>query len=254
MRASAISLLLGLASFALGQQAQQPPAHVEDGGTREVLESIVIPSITHAPFTATLATEWARPLMDGGTSTIVNERHIARDGNGRIYEERWLLVPKNSNVKSVMNVVQIADPKAHTLYNCFIFRKICELTLYYPADEVTFEAAGGASGPLQNGIGFLAHENLGTKILMGVDTTGIRETTTINPWVMGNDRPIKTVREFWHSQQLGINLLSTRSNSRTGTQTFTITELSTSEPDPQLFTLPEGFQVADLRKTAPPSN
>jgi hypothetical protein len=38
-----------------------------------------------------------------------------------------------------------------------------------------------------------------------------------------------------------------------GKQIFTITDVSLSEPEPALFELPEGFQVVDRRKTAPPS-
>jgi len=49
-----------------------------DGGVRQVLESIFIPPKPNAPFTLTLDTEWTRPLGNGGTYTLVNERHIAR--------------------------------------------------------------------------------------------------------------------------------------------------------------------------------
>jgi len=80
------------------QPAPQKPAqqfYVADGGMRETLESIVIPPKPEAPFTLTLQTEWVKTLYDGGTITSVNQRSIARDSKGRIYQERWLLVPKN---------------------------------------------------------------------------------------------------------------------------------------------------------------
>jgi hypothetical protein len=47
-------------------------------------------------------------------------------------------------------------------------------------------------------------------------------------------------------------VLSKRSDPRIGTQTFTVTNLILSEPDPNLFNLPEGFKVVDRRDTAPP--
>jgi hypothetical protein len=65
---------------------------------------------------------------------------------------------------------------------------------------------------------------------------------------------MKIEREFWYSPQLGFNLLSKRSDPRIGTQTFTVTDLTTSEPDPNLFNLPDGFNVVDQRTTAPPEN
>src|SRR5271165_4821312 len=92
--------LLPLVCLAQTSQPQAPPqSHIatpsRDGGVREVLESIVIPPIPNAPFTATLDTEWVRYAGDGATITLVNERHIARDRMGRIYQERWYLVPKS---------------------------------------------------------------------------------------------------------------------------------------------------------------
>ena len=60
-------------------------------------------------------------MADGGSYTLTNRRRIARDSAGRIYEERWLLVPKGSDIKSSMNFIQIADPVNRTLYTCSIF-------------------------------------------------------------------------------------------------------------------------------------
>src|SRR5271156_3533192 len=110
-------LCLGsLLCLAIPEQAQEPDSHVpgHDGGVREVLESIAIPPVPHAPFTATLATEWIKYAADGGTVTLVNQRRIARDGQGRIYGERWWLVPKSGKVESTMNWIQLADPKQRT--------------------------------------------------------------------------------------------------------------------------------------------
>lgn len=110
---------------ASAQLASQPPvksgqmARSEDGGVNEMMESIVVSANPRAPFTLLLETEWVRMLADGGTITLVNKRRIARDEAGRIYQERWFLVPKNGNIESEMTTVQISDPAAHTLYNCF---------------------------------------------------------------------------------------------------------------------------------------
>ena len=75
--------LIGLAGMAQDQQPQHyPHPAARDGGVREVIESIVIPPIPHAPFSATLATEWVKYTADGVSITLVNERHIARDAQG----------------------------------------------------------------------------------------------------------------------------------------------------------------------------
>lgn len=64
------------------------------------MESIVIPPKRKAPFCFTLETEWFRTMADGGTITMVNQRRIARDSEGRIYQERRFLVPKNGKQES----------------------------------------------------------------------------------------------------------------------------------------------------------
>jgi len=227
-------------------QPQRPAAH--DGGTREVLESIVIPPIPNHPFTATLQTEWIRYTGDGGTITLANERPLARDSKGRIYQERWLLVPKFGKVKSQMNWIQIADPAQHTLYSCNPFRRICELETYDPTNELT---AAEPRKPIPNGTlvqDQLTIEDLGTKTIAGVDTVGRRETNTIDVGVMGNDQPLTATSETWHSQELGVNLWSIRTGPMIGKQNFTITELSATEPDHALFKVPAGYEIRDLRK------
>ena len=57
----------------------QPPAHAPDGGTRQMITSIVVPPLPSAPFTATVNTEWTRTLEDGARMTLKNHRLIARD-------------------------------------------------------------------------------------------------------------------------------------------------------------------------------
>jgi len=267
MRISIVGILwlTNLACMAQDQPTHDQPAHdqpthqqyrpaARDGGVREVLESIVIPPIPHAPFTATLSTEWVKYAADGATITLANERHIARDAQGRVYEERWILVPKNGNVKSEMNWIQIADPKQRTLYNCSPQRHICNLLVYDPADDLSAAAPRTSATGQQRSAGNSSWEDLGERNVAGVDTVGRRVTTTIEAGAIGNDQPLTTMSESWHSNELGINLLSIRSDPMFGKQTFTITEITAAEPDAQMFELPQGFKINDQRKTAPVSH
>ena len=243
-----LGTVVGMAQI---QQAQPPPTFDarRDGGTREVLESIVIPPIPGAPFTAMLATEAVKYAADGATMTSVNERRLARDAQGRVYEERWYLVPKSGNIKSTMNWIQIADPKRRTLYNCSTERQICDLLVFDPTNALSaLSPRKGSSGPLQHGDGNVTWEDLGNRIIAGIDTAGTRETTITPAGAWGNDQPLTSMSEYWHSEKLGINLLSIRSSPFFGKQTFTITELTAADPDPQLFELPAGFKINDQRK------
>jgi hypothetical protein len=236
-------------------QGNAPRVHVEDGGVSEMMESIVVSAKPQAPFTLTLETEWVRMLGDGGTITSVNKRRIARDAAGRVYQERWFLVPKNGNVESQMTTVQIADPNARTLYNCFFVgakKNICELKTYIPMTPAVNTTGKTVSGDLPENQGSFVHEDLGKQLVSGVETIGVRDARTYNPGIFGNDRKVTVEREVWYSPQLDLNLLSTRTDPRTGKQTFTATNVTLGDPDPALFELPTGFKVTDIRQTAAP--
>ena len=248
MRRLWVFFLVAAIPLALPAQQESSAPGPRDGGASEVLKSIYIPPLHDSPFSATVHTEWARPLAGGGTSTIVNQRKVVRDRDGRIYQERWLLVPKNGKIPSEMNLVQIYDPNQHTGYDCFMLGRqkgYCDLRSYA---GVVRKDVPAKSGPLPGQRGFIAHEDLGTRMIEGFETIGSRDTTVVNAGVMGNDEPMKIVREFWHSAKLGINLLSILSDPRIGTQTFTLTDVEVTEPDPRFFELPESFQVIDSRQ------
>jgi hypothetical protein len=260
MRVHTVLLLAGLV-FACSVMAQEPAAQPaprpnapqfreEDGGVNLRMESIVVSSKAQAPFTLTLETEWARPLADGGSITSVNKRRIARDAAGRIYQERWFLVPKNGNVESKMTTIQIADPQAHTLYNCFFFgdkKNVCEELDYSPSEPAVNTEQKDLTVQLADNRGSYTHHFLGKQMVSGVETVGVRDTTTFNPGVFGNDREMVVERETWYSPQLDLNLLSIRTDPRTGKQTFTATVVIQGDPDPALFELPAGFRAEDHR-------
>ncbi len=247
MRSLAVCSLAGrcaamgaaLLLFSAGLHAQTPPP--PDGGSTEVLQSIFIPPLPDAPFTLTLATEWVRPLgTDGNTVTLVNQRRIARDRAGRVYEERVLLRPSSMTGDWIVNVIQIADPATHTYLNCFTAQKVCRPNKYDP--PVAPPNLESGTTPYQ---GFIEQRtNLGRDLMQGVDVTGMHVDTVIEAGVIGNAKPMTVTRDFWYSPALGINLRSVRDDPRSGKQTFTVTELSRDAPDPSLWQVPAGFTVA----------
>src|SRR5258707_11949338 len=93
MRVSSFSVVIAVGVFALGGSlvAQDSTAHAPDGGTRQQLESIAIPPLPSAPFTAVVTTEWTRIMPDGSTGTTKNHRTVARDRLGRVFSVRRVL-------------------------------------------------------------------------------------------------------------------------------------------------------------------
>ena len=245
---AALFCVLGL----LPARAQDDSMRPTDGGGTGVLESIYVPNLPNAPFSLVLHTEWVHAISNGGTMTLVNKRPIVRDGAGRIYQERWLLMPKGSDMPSQMTTVQIDDPVAHIFYQCYVHAKVCELHPAF-AGLAHYDATKDQSGPLKSGKGTYLHEDLGPQTYAGMPVHEYRDTTTIDAGALGNDVAMATVREFRYSADLGFNLTSMLDDVQHGRQIFTVSELSTNEPDPKFFQPPEGYKIVDKRKPAAPA-
>src|SRR2546425_10712555 len=236
-------------------QAQQQPQRPPDGGTREVLISILIPSLPNAPFTATVNTEWIRQLPDGSAITLKNHRAIARDAAGRIFQERRALVPDDGTNKSGVSQIEISDPVAHELYICMPDGRTCQLEVFSPLESAPYGAPGKAH--MVQGSSSQS-EDLGKQAIGGLETVGTRETTIIPAGTIGNNSPLMSKREFWFSPQRGVNLISKRQDPLSGTQNFEVSDIALGDPDAKLFEVPSGFKILDLRKppeiSSPPAS
>lgn len=253
-RLSVLAIVAALATSGCAVCAQTPDEGGVsfDGGGQEVLQSIFVPYMAHAPFSLTVAAEWSRPINNGGTFTTVNSRPIKRDSLGRIYQERWLMAPKGSKIPSQMSWIQIADPVEHTLYQCNVRQKVCELLTLRDTAAVRFDPARFKSGPLKDNKGqdqgARTHEDLGAQYFLGLPVHEYKDTTTLNAGVLGNDTPMSTVRQYRFCEVLGFNLTSVVDAPQIGRQSFTVTEIDTAEPDPSFFRPPEGYTIVDHRK------
>ena len=237
----ALLVLLGCLSVAQTQEPQQRP---HDGGAREVLISILIPSLANAPFSANVNTESIRQLGDGTTITLKNRRAIARDNAGRIFQERRLFVPDDGKHESVVTQIEISDPIAHELDICVPRQGVCQLELFSaPAFAPPPTAGSAGRQPGSPNLEYLGEQSIG-----GLETVGIREMTVIETGAVGNNSPIEIKREYWYSPQIGINLISKLHDPRIGTQDFEVTDITLGEPDAKLFKLPSHMELIDLRK------
>ena len=85
-------------------------------------------------------------------------------------------------------------------------------------------------------------EDLGEQNIEGVSAKGSRTITTIPAGAIGNERPIETIYEKWYSDELQMVVHSKSSDPRFGEQTYRLTNINRSEPDPSLFTPPPGYK------------
>ena len=85
-------------------------------------------------------------------------------------------------------------------------------------------------------------EELGTRDFEGVSAEGTRRVTTIPAGAIGNERPIEVVYDRWFSKDLGVVVYSKTTDPRSGEQTYKLTNIVRSEPDPSLFAVPAEYK------------
>jgi hypothetical protein len=236
--------LVTVLGFSIGA-AGQSTAHAPDGGVRQTLISISIPTLTNAPFSATVETEWTKVLPDGSTATTMNHRTVARDSSGRVFEERRYLLPNGDKMLTPLASLEMRDPGRHEFYECIPQEKTCYVSKYAGAALTSTPVAAGSTASN------VEQQALGQKQIEGLDAVGSREITTIPQGAVGNQKPEPIVKEFWYSPHLGVNLVVKRFDPRNGVQNFAVDHISLDEPDPRIFALPEGYRVVQAEERGP---
>ncbi|HQU91262.1 MAG TPA: hypothetical protein PLK77_03145 [Pyrinomonadaceae bacterium] len=175
---------------------------------------------------------------------------IVRGGvNGEMSEGRRVEIERKLATATTLTEAQRAEYAAKAKeYE----QKAVELRAAAPAVAI---AGSGGSFTTFNGDGGFAFatgssakydtktEELGTRDIEGVTAEGTRRVTTIPEGAIGNERPIEIVYERWYSKELGLVVYSKHSDPRFGEQTYRVTNIVRSEPDPSLFTVPQGYRV-----------
>ncbi len=108
-----------------------------------------------------------------------------------------------------------------------------------PAVMMFHHTTEGGPGPA------LKKESLGKRVIEGVECEGTRETLTIEAGQIGNDRPIQTVTERWHSPKLQQDVLRKTTDPRFGEMTYKLTRVAQGEQPRSLFEIPSDYKVED---------
>ncbi len=228
--------------------------------------------VAGAPYSATITNDSVQTLADGTHITSSSSGTTARDSQGRTRQDAPLPALGNLSATDAPHLVFIQDPVAGASYTLNLTDKTAwkgpappPLGAGAPGTMVStnsvFIHSGSAAamqfpdGPptstiflqkrLAESEGDVTSENLGSQIMEGVQVTGIRTTRTIEVGKIGNDRPITIVTEVWTSPELKTIVLSKRNDPRMGEQTFKLTNIQRSEPDPSLFTVPSDFTITE---------
>jgi hypothetical protein len=221
------------------------PDHAPDFRAIERIAPLTFPPKADAPFMAVAKTTWVRNLPDGSTITTQNERVVTRDAEGRIFQERrtFTPVPDVQDQKSEAYINVYSDPVEHTLYNCRLAMRTCELFPYYEPVDAPLTPAG-----LQpDGMTFLTRENLGVDTFEGMEVQRSREVFTHYIATIGNTKTVLRTIDYWYSPALDVNVKVVRHDPRDGDQTLWLTDISMQQADAEIYKPPAGFHIIDHR-------
>jgi hypothetical protein len=260
-----------------GAQMQMGPQQQSLGGNQSVMAALLQP-VTGEPYQAVKLSKSSQTLSDGTVLTHETKGMIARDAEGRIREDLYIVHSGQMNGRETdlsLQSATVGDPVAHTMliWTGETAKIAMQMQLpNLPPMPKTMPAGGGIVGgvlgsappPAVNlstsrpaSTGALAPppgmikdqvrtEDLGQQSLEGVLVTGKRTTTTVPLGKVGNDRPFDVVHEEWRSPELNILVKTLDKDPRTGVQTMELENLVRTDPDAALFHAPAGYTVQDM--------
>jgi hypothetical protein len=236
-------LLAALLTTAIGyipaQQAvgdHHPPLYRE--GHNQVA-GVFIPPVAGNPFSATVVISSERPLPHGEVERKRTINQIARDSNGRIYNERRQLEPESFHGSPPLIEGHIFDPRTRIK------------TLFDPATHIARQRVlPEPPKPDDSSSPWVKVEDLGTTILSGLNAKGTRRTFTFVALSGSNETPVVVVKEDWYSEELHINLLSRSDDPRSGVEMIALSGIRRTEPPGDLFEVPAGYKTVDITPIA----
>jgi len=228
-------LFVSAAAIAPAQQGREtPPTYA---GPFTLVPGVFVTPIAGAPFSATVMIKSEQPLADGTVATQVSQTRIARDSQGRIRNERHMMVPEGAQGMPPLISVHVFDPATRISY------------FFNPATMLARKQVVPMPQPDSAAPG--VRQNLGDATLNGMQVRGTRNTFTVPARVSGTGKPVTVTDEVWYSEDLHMNLLEEHTDVRGGKQTVAILSIQRDEPAPALFEVPAGYKIVDM---TPPQN
>ncbi len=228
----------------------------------------VIPTtIKNAPFSAVVVTQYDRVVGTGNHIHRETRGKVYRDDQGRVRTETEFSTPGNGGEQFLR--VTILDPIQHTVIHLDPRNKVATVThtgQTMPASDTAPPRHGitlggtpindsgqptGAPVKIQtdhsaaNAGAAVKTETLGSKSIEGVETVGTKTTRTIAPGAMGNEQPVVSVSDSWYSRDLQIVVLNETDDGQSGHTMMKLVDVVRSEPNSQLFLIPQDYTVKE---------
>jgi hypothetical protein len=205
--------------------------------------------VTGAPFSAVAVSVSTQTLSDGNQITRTTHTNLFRDSQGRFRKEvNFSAIGTVAEAGQPRTFIVIHDPVAQVGYALQPDQKVAhKMTFSGNKHAPNANSQNRFEGRMQKELanGTLKKEELGTQTINGVLATGTRYTHTIVAGQIGNEKPISVVSEQWYSTDLQMVVKSTRTDPRSGTTTYTVSNIQRSEPAASLFAVPSDYSVTE---------
>jgi len=179
---------------------------------------------------------------------------IARDGQGRVRIERVtgeyeIQTGSEAGSRVRQHIVSICDPVANTITQIDTLNKSAKILRprELPVTNTNRREKSVCAYTLRTiNTPNMQTEDLGHRIIDGVDAAGIRRTRQPGEISPSRQKIGPTIDEIWCSDELGAVVLTTHENSNGHLKSeVTLSNLQRQEPDPALFRIPADYTVSE---------
>ncbi|SFS11304.1 hypothetical protein SAMN05421771_1944 [Granulicella pectinivorans] len=205
--------------------------------------------VTSAPYSARRVTTTYEKLADGTQIAHESESWSARNGQGWVWNKQ---VSESKDAlrrdgKKYTNY-DVWDPIHRTITSWCDCRKIAYVRLYGdprvepPHRQVGAEGMDVYLGPANERLKYRLTPIEG-QLIQGEPTEGTEALRVVKAGLDGNDQDLRWSVRSWYSPRLHLALFTIDDSPFHGLRKYEFRDLSTAEPDPKLFQVPEGYQV-----------
>lgn len=245
-----------LSTFAAAQTTP-PPMPPNYAGVQIHIPGVSITPVPNAAFSADVTILSHQKLPDGTEVITTTINHIARDSQGRFYNERRRLVPTTFRGEPQLLEAHIFDPvtRVNTYYDPAV-HLARQTTLLPPvaARQMPTQPQIPAFAVPQTRPGVappvITQTDLGDQIMDNTTLHGTQKQRTIAAAASGTGQPVTITDEYWYAPDLFVYLIVKHDDPRTGEQIVAVTHIDRHEPPRERFEVPAGYKIVD--ETPPP--
>ena len=267
-RNSAAHKLILLAVTASCSFASPSSPHGPQAATAVPPNAQTVPaSITNAPFSADVSTEYDHLLVNGNHIHRETRGRVVRDSQGRVRTETVMISAFRIDVNSykvaildpVQNVVIHLDSRSK-IARVFHLTEPTSMSITTSEGPVAAKPAAGVLISSQNAVPADSNpplprsdsntatvESLGTKMVEGVRAVGTRTTRSA---VNAQGEIVTAVTEVWFAPELQTVLVSISDDGESGRSVMRMTNIRRAAPDAELFRVPPDYTIRDSNPIA----